>query len=293
MSSTPSNPQFSAISNINFTGGFPTSKDLAPSIIFLILYVLAAPVLVYRLIKKESRTLLLFRPSIFLVSRIGMLVIRAYMSKNKYSQGLLIAELVLVSVGFMFLIEPAVGLWKLQVDSDMAKEDRPIWVRRLAMILKLAILAALCTALAGSGMISDALKNTDKLNTVKTLREASNVLSVAVVVVLVISTVLTHTRFHLDTRGTIFILGISANLLIVAVYRVVQTFATDPSAAARSLAAFWILQMVFEFFAFVMLIAIAIPVWFPGQTHREKRLASLNNNDIEIGQTRDMSNIRK
>ncbi|WVF67095.1 hypothetical protein IAT40_001840 [Kwoniella sp. CBS 6097] len=292
MSSTPSNPQYSAISNINFTGGFPTSKDLAPSIIFLILYAFALPVIVFRLFKKESRTWLLFRPSIFIACRIGMLVIRAYMSKNTYGEGLLIAELVLVSVGFLFLIEPAVGLWKLQVDSDMRTEDRPTWVRRLATFLKIAILASIGTAIAGSSMISGALNDADKLKTVKSLREASNILSLAVVVVLAISAILTYTTFHLDTRGTIFILGISANLLIVAVYRVVQTFNKDPTAPVRSLAAFWILQMVFEFLAFIMLIAIPIPVWFPGQNHREERLASLNN-DIEIGRTQDLAKERK
>ncbi|WVQ94528.1 hypothetical protein IAU59_001607 [Kwoniella sp. CBS 9459] len=292
MSSTSGDPQYAAISNINFTGGFPTSKDLAPAIIFLILYVLAAPVLVYRLIKRESRIKLLIRPSIFVICRIAMLVIRAYMSKNSYGEGLLIAELVLVSIGFLFLIEPAVGLWKLQVDSDMNQEDRPTWVRRLALLLKFAVLASIGTAIAGSSMISSALSNPDTLKTVKSLREASNVLSVGVVVVLVISALLTYTTFKLDTRGTAFILGISANLLIVAVYRVVQTFSKNPSAPVRTLAAFWILQMVFEFFAFIMLIAIPIPVWFPGQTQRDARLTS-GSNDIEVAQTQGSASYRK
>ncbi|WRT65598.1 uncharacterized protein IL334_002543 [Kwoniella shivajii] len=271
MSSTSTDPSYSAISNINFTGGFPTSADLAPSIVFLVLYVLVTPLLLWRWARKSDRTLILIRPTIFHTCRIAMLAIRAYMSKNTYGEGLLIAELVLVSIGFLFLIEPVVACWKLQIDSYLSEEDRPTWVRRLALLLKFTVLAAIGTAIAGSALISNAIKNPDQLNTVKHLRQASNVLSFGAVTVVAIAAILTWRRFTLDTRGTAFIVLTSACLIVVAVYRMVQTFSTNSSAPVRSRAAFWGLQMVFEFLAFILILSISIPTWFPGQKGRIAR----------------------
>jgi hypothetical protein len=56
----------------------------------------------------------------------------------------------------------------------------------------------------------------------------------------------THFQFGLDARGTGFLLIPACSLLIVAVYRVAQTFASDPNAVSRSKAAFWVLQILFE-----------------------------------------------
>lgn len=89
------------ISQINFTGGFPTHADLAPSIVFLVVvsssptpsgscqYALTCPLLVFRIARKEDRTTLLIRPGIFLACRISSLVIRAVMAKTTYGIGLL------------------------------------------------------------------------------------------------------------------------------------------------------------------------------------------------------------
>ncbi|WVR03931.1 hypothetical protein IAU60_000930 [Kwoniella sp. DSM 27419] len=287
MSSTPTDQQYAAIGNINFTGGFPNSKDLAPSIVFLICYAALTPLLIWRWARKQDRTKLLIRPSIFQACRIGMLVLRAYMSKNTYGEGLLIAELVLVSIGFLFLIEPTVSCWRLQVESCLPKEDQPAWVRRIALFLKLATLAAIFTAVAGAGLISKALDNPDTLHQVKTLRRVSSVLSLGVVGVLMIAAVLTYFHFSLDTRGTLYILTLGASLTVVALYRIIQTFSTDPSAPVRSQAAFWILQTVFELIAFILLLAISIPTWFPGpDKDLDRARASINSpvQDVELGQ---------
>lgn len=58
--------------------------------------------------------------------------------------------------------------------------------------------------------------------------------------------VATHLTFGLDVRKTGFNLILAVLLLVVAVYRVAQCFSTDPDSAARSLAAFWILMVLFE-----------------------------------------------
>ncbi|KAK8861452.1 hypothetical protein IAR55_002271 [Kwoniella newhampshirensis] len=259
------------LGSINFTGGFPTSKDLAPSIIFLVIYVLLAPVLIFRLVRKADRSLVLVRPAIFVAARIGMLVVRAIMAKNSYGEGLLIAELVLVSVGFLFLINAAASCFKLQIDSDLPKDERPRWVRRLTTLLHIVVIAAIGTAVAGAASINGAVNDPSKLGTVKDLRKASMILSVVAVIIIFLATIHTHLKFHLDTRGTTWILTTTACLIVVAVYRLVQTYSTDPHAASRSLTAFWVLNMTFELLAFVPFIAVSIPTWFPGEKGRSTR----------------------
>ena len=49
-------------------------------------YVIATPLLIYRLVKKETRCIPLIRPAIFLLARYIMLVLRAIMSKNNYGE---------------------------------------------------------------------------------------------------------------------------------------------------------------------------------------------------------------
>ncbi|WWC68705.1 uncharacterized protein I206_102639 [Kwoniella pini CBS 10737] len=274
MSSTATDPAYKAISNINFTGGFPTSADLAPSIVFLILYALTVPVLLWRWFRKSDRTTLLIRPTIFQACRIGMLVIRAYMSKNTYGAGLLIAELVLVSIGFLFLIDPVSECWKTQVASHMPKQEQPGWILRLSWLIKILILVAIATALGGSVMISSAIDNPSKLDTVKHLRQTSTVISFVAVIVIALAAILTHYQYPIDLRGTIYIMTVAACLTIVSVYRLVQTFSNNPNDAVRSRAAFWILQMTFEFFAFVLLIGISLPTWFPGEKGRLSKVTS-------------------
>ncbi|WWD16636.1 hypothetical protein CI109_101066 [Kwoniella shandongensis] len=257
-----------SLGSINFTGGFPTSRDLAPSIIFLIIYILLVPVLIFRLVRKADRSSVLIRPTIFISARLAMLIIRAIMAKNSYGEGLLIAELVLVSVGFLFLITAVTACFKLQIDSDLPKDERPQWVKRLAQALEVIVLGAIGTAVIGSALISNALKDPSKLNTVKDLRRASVILSVAAVVILFFATIGTYHKFHLDTRGFLWILTTSACLIVVAVYRLVQTFSTNPDAIVRSFAAFWVLSMTFELLAFIPFVAISIPTWFPGAKER-------------------------
>lgn len=56
----------------------------------------------------------------------------------------------------------------------------------------------------------------------------------------------THFSFGLDARRTAYLIPLIVALIVVSIYRLVQTYSTDPDAAVRSAAAFWILQMVFE-----------------------------------------------
>ncbi|EIW68889.1 hypothetical protein TREMEDRAFT_31245 [Tremella mesenterica DSM 1558] len=236
------------LSEINFTGGFPENKDFAPSIVFLIAvnkYVLITPLFLYRIFRRQDRTLILIRPGIFLGCRYAMLIIRAILAKGHYSLGLLIAELVLVSIGFLFLIEPLISLWERHV-KDSLGDNRPSWVVRLGRLLKIVLIVTIAISAASGALVNQAFKSADGVQKVKTLRETGYILSLVVVGLAIFAIVYTHLHFSLRTQQTGFLLIPACCLLIVAVYRVVQTYQTDPDAASRSTAAFYILQVLFE-----------------------------------------------
>jgi len=262
----------SGVSGFNFTGGFPTSKDLAPSIVFIIAFIIVLPVLVWRLARFQDRTVVLLRPAVFIVIRIASLILRAVMSKTNYGEGELIAELVLVSVGYLFLIEPLIALWNRHIATAVRKSQRPGWVRRLALFLRLGLLACIGTAIAGSALISGAVGNPSKESTVKQVRDASSIMAIVVIVVTTNAIILTHIRLGLDARHTLYLLAIAVPLIIISVYRTIQIFTANPSAAVRSKPAFWILQVLFEFIAFCLYVSISIPTWFPKElSDKEER----------------------
>jgi hypothetical protein len=52
--------------------------------------------------------------------------------------------------------------------------------------------------------------------------------------------------YRTSVKQTLYLLIPICALLVVAVYRVVQTYTINPSPAARKLSTFWILQITFE-----------------------------------------------
>lgn len=62
------------------------------SILFIIAYFLLVPLLVLRVGRKSSRTLVLIRPAIFVTIRIATYVIRAIQATGNEGEGLFVAE---------------------------------------------------------------------------------------------------------------------------------------------------------------------------------------------------------
>ena len=73
-----------------------------------------------------------------------------------------------------------------------------------------------------------------------------NVDDEVVVGVTIFAVVSIHVTFGLDVRKTGFNLLAAVPLLVVAIYRIIQCLTTDPNSPVRSLAAFWILMVLFE-----------------------------------------------
>ncbi|CED84358.1 hypothetical protein [Phaffia rhodozyma] len=250
------------LSKINFLGGYPTSSDLSPSIVFL--YALLAPVLVFRMTRRSDRTWILLRPVIFLLCRFGMLALRVYMSKNTYGSGLLIAELILVSIGFLFLIDPIITIWKRHVESVTPQSQHPRWVLQLSRILRILLIVSIATTVVASSLISSALSKPSVIDNVRTLRKVSAIVTLITIVILLFAAIRVNMAFPVSRKGTVYIVAVTMCLMVIAVYRTEQTFSTGNTNSTAARAAFWICQMLFELAAFTSLLVISIPTWFPG-----------------------------
>ena len=67
-----------------------------------------------------------------------------------------------------------------------------------------------------------------------------------VAMVTLLGLVICHVRFGLAAKGSAYLFVLAAFLNVIGVYRVIQTFTTDPNAVVRKDVIFWILQMAFE-----------------------------------------------
>lgn len=171
-----------------------------------------------------------------------------------------VAELVLVSVGFLFLIAPLITIWRYHIACHNLRAGQPLWTKAVTWTLWILLWAAIIAAAVSGAITSKAFDSDSARLAVKALRELSYVLSLgeftrrpgdrkltaAVVTFLVFVTIWSHFHFGLSQVKTLYLLLPVMCLLVVASYRVAQTFESNPASAGRSKAAFWVLQITFE-----------------------------------------------
>ncbi|KIR30924.1 hypothetical protein I309_00276 [Cryptococcus deuterogattii LA55] len=158
----------------------------------------------------------------------------------------------------------------------------------LLSTLRIGLFAAILTAIVGSSLIGNAIDDSSMMDTVNALRRASMILSMVVVAISFVATLLTHLHFSLTLRGTMWLYSVEACMIIVTVYKLAQFESSDPDAAARSIVTFWVLQILFEFIAFVLIVAIPIPQWFPGPD----RNVEFHDRDMETGSKPSMLSVQ-
>jgi len=166
----------------------------------------------------------------------------------------------MVSIGFLFLISPTVEMWKRHVYSEVPKAMAPTWLRHWVRIADLVLLAAIITAVVGSSQMSSGANA--NMDSIRTMRRVSAVLSLVVVVITLLGAVYTHFHFSLRVRPTLIIVAISLVCLVIAAYRLAQVVDTT-SAAVRSRPMFWVLQITMEVVALGIILAININDEFP------------------------------
>ncbi|KAL7414823.1 hypothetical protein BDY24DRAFT_440285 [Mrakia frigida] len=262
-------------------GGIPVSKDLAPSIIFCVLYGILGALWVYRMVKKETRSLLILKPGIFVQIRIVTLAIRAYMSQGNYATGLFIVELIFLTVGVIAILDPLIQCFNSHIHpfqpSDAAESSENAnrnWLEHVANILRLLVLAVLVTGIVtgslSSGAISD--PNGSGAQTVHTLRTVNYILSLVILVVLIAATVYAQRRYpaHLDQNKSLFIILTSLVLVVPSAYKIATLDWADPSSWAHSSSAFFVLVITFEFIATALLLIFPTTIMFPSEKARKR-----------------------
>lgn len=164
----------------------------------------------------------------------------------------------MVSVGFLFLIQPTLEMWKRHVYSEVSKDEQPEWLRKGVRIADLVLLAAIITAVVGASEMSSG-----DMDLARTMKRVSCALSLAIVGITLLGSIYTHVHFGLRIRPTLVLVVLSLLCLVVAVFRIVQAFSTDPTDASHSRAAFYILQITIEAIAVSIILAMNINAVFP------------------------------
>ena len=86
------------------------------------------------------------------------------------------ADLTLISIGYLFLISTWIDCWKKHVDAG-SPPPHPVWVTKLQKILQMTFIAAVATAIASGVQASNAFQSDTGRSQVIALRHASCCLS--------------------------------------------------------------------------------------------------------------------
>lgn len=259
----------------SLTGGLPTvSQDMAPTIIFLILYILTTALCIYRLTIQYRRPTRLFitfvRFPLFELARVATFIMRALLAENftkvlkgqaSINKNLIIGEQILLGIGFLI---PASVLVRLAGFHGSRFEGGDILGgrRRATWFLEIMLIVAIAFGIIAGTNFSGALTDPSKAKDVKHDRVISSAITLAVLVILVFYCISLASRPNFP-RATSLWLGLtSALLIIVPAYRIHNTLNPPASAdSAASKAEFYILQITVEWLVGASILAVNVKEW--------------------------------
>ncbi|CAD6571049.1 MAG: hypothetical protein TREMPRED_000143 [Tremellales sp. Tagirdzhanova-0007] len=294
MSSTASESASGGSSINNFNGGTPQTGDFVPSVIFAAALAISVPLLIWRIFSKKNGSKININAMIFFLTRLASVILRAYMAKRSYGEGTLIAEVILISISYLFLINTLIDLWQRHLESSANHRDAnsdpaqyqgdddddtlpahsshgnngKSVIRFIAMFFRLLLVTAMAAAIAAGILLRNKVNPNEERNLIPDLLKASYVLSLASTILTVIAKLVTHITHHRSLKRTLLLSAYSVPLIIIGIYRIVQVFKPSEMATKRELAAFWVCTVFFEFVAYSIVLAISIPKWFARAAHK-------------------------
>ncbi|GAA5852679.1 hypothetical protein JCM8547_002587 [Rhodosporidiobolus lusitaniae] len=237
---------------LTLTGGIPTeSQDLAASIVFAVAFLLLLPLAILRFAQPATRTWVLLRPTIVATLRIATYIIRAVEAKGNYSEGLFIAEQVLLLSGLIPLVDPIVSLLRAHVKRNWIPEPparageeqkKRTMLDRALRVLKLAVLVAIILGIVSGVKAGNAINDPDQASQLKTYRYATIGLTLFIIGVSALVCCAVHVRDGLPLRGTLFILLACGILLIPNLYKLVTALHHPSMLSGGTKAAFYLLS---------------------------------------------------
>ncbi|KAF8812920.1 hypothetical protein BYT27DRAFT_7182151 [Phlegmacium glaucopus] len=277
-------------------GGTALPADFAPSILFAILYACLAPLMLYRMIDRRSRCILLIGTIAFSVERVVIFALRAVQARNeqrRFSKGLATYMQISFGLGFIGIAGDAVKLTRcLLVNATYGPElyhespaaaskgvivpppttdtpDQPrvrAWCRGVGDLLSLAFLAATVPGIIANSNYSKVFDSQKNADTTATDRIASSAVAVALSCILVWTGLWGYFKLPRVTKRGVRITAMIYSLMItVGIYRlsVMQIKTTSLSAPSvlntpRAKAAFYIFHVLPEWLASSILFGVNI-----------------------------------
>ncbi|GAA5869546.1 hypothetical protein JCM16303_000505 [Sporobolomyces ruberrimus] len=247
----------------SLTGGIPTkSQDLAASILFIIAYFLLVPLLVLRVGRKSSRTLVLIRPAIFVTIRIATYVIRAIQATGNEGEGLFVAEQIFLLCGFFLLLEPFSTLVKFNLFRDWIPAGKKDNLSLLLRLIRLAVFAAIALGIYVGSQINNAMTDASLARQLKRCRWASSILALLIIGVSLALALYAQAMGASDLRRTGYLGALAAWLLIPAVYKIVSMVDSAHPLSQAGKAVFYILFALPEYLAALTLLSINLETTF-------------------------------
>ncbi|KAG7532222.1 hypothetical protein FFLO_03690 [Filobasidium floriforme] len=278
---TTNPPEFGSI-HLRIAGGLPDHTDLAPSAVFLVLYALLIPLYALAWKKNCIGRWFMVRPAVFIVMRIAFFALRLVLVEEGTSEGVLIAEMVLISIGFIFLVDATIVIWEYQRDRQPEEHEHAGLLSRFLKLSRVSLVAAIATGTAAGGLTGQALSDPDTMSTVVALRKACYILSLIVVAVMLglhaHSVFLGHAKIGWGISCSALVY--TAVLVVIAVYRLITAEESNPRAAVLSKTAFWILQVALEWVAVVSLLLITV---YAGNYYSGREFAEVDERENENG----------
>ncbi|GAA5998287.1 hypothetical protein JCM5350_006053 [Sporobolomyces pararoseus] len=245
------------------TGGIPLkNQDFAASILFIVAYALSVPLLVWRISRKSSRTLVLIRPAIFVGIRIATYVVRAIQADGNESEALFVTEQIFLLCGFLLLLEPFSTLVKFNLYRHWVPKGKRHSFSRLLLLIRLAVFTAIGLGIYIGSNTQNARNDPGLESTISRCRWVGGGLALAVVVLSLCLAVYAQIRGFSDLRRTAYLATLGTCLLIPSVYKLVLY--ADPSHpfSSSGKAVFYILFSLPELLAIILYLSVNLETTF-------------------------------
>ncbi|CAE6520630.1 unnamed protein product [Rhizoctonia solani] len=280
-------------------GGIPVSGDLAPSIVFAILYALLLPNIIYNFFIRKPRAWSVVQIStvIFAVERIAWCIIRAVQAahpEKRTSGGLMNYVQVTVALGFVGVSSEAIKLLRCvlvntTLPENGASKDRRTarqYYRYFCFFFELAFLGATIPGIIAGGQYSSARYDQPKADSNMNLLKASSSVALALQAVTVLVSLVAALKVkEVDRMRCFELAGLILLIMSAPIYRLcvldIRTIDVFAPISSTARASFYIFHLAPEWICVSILLGTNVRARFGtgrwgdhelGETPRDKRL---------------------
>ncbi|CAE7230994.1 unnamed protein product [Rhizoctonia solani] len=261
-------------------GGIPVSEDLAPSIIFTILYALLLPNIIYNFFIRKPRAWNIVQIStvLFAVERIAWCIIRAVQAahpEKRTSGGLMNYVQVTVALGFVGVSSELIKLLRCTLvhttlpENGASKDRRTLrqYFRSFCFVFELAFLGATIPGIIAGGQYSSARYDQAKADNNMGLLKASSSVALALQAATIIaSLVAAFTVKEINRMRCFELAGLTALIMSAPIYRLcvldIRTIDVFAPISPTARALFYIFHLTSEWICVSILLSTNVRARF-------------------------------